>query len=41
MSRKKKKAKMHKELKFLLDYTRKAITRLTYLKRYGFELKIG
>jgi HAUS augmin-like complex subunit 1 len=36
-----KRAKMHKESKFLLDYNRKAITRLTYLKRYGFELNIG
>jgi len=33
-----KRAKMHKESKFLIDYTRNAITRLTYLKRYGFEL---
>jgi HAUS augmin-like complex subunit 1 len=35
-----KRAKVHKDSKFLLDYTRKAIARLTYLKRYGFELKI-
>ena len=35
-----KRAKVHKESKFLLDYTRKAIARLTYLKRYVFEPKI-
>jgi HAUS augmin-like complex subunit 1 len=32
-----KRAKVHKESKFLLDYTRKAIARLTYLKRYVFK----
>jgi HAUS augmin-like complex subunit 1 len=29
-----KRAKVQKESKILLDYTRKAIARLTYLKRY-------
>jgi HAUS augmin-like complex subunit 1 len=33
-----KRAKVHKESKFLLDYTRKAIARLTYLKRYVFQI---
>lgn len=30
-----KRAKVQKESKVLLDYTRKAIARLTYLKRYA------
>ena len=32
-----KRAKVQKESKILLDYTRKAIARLTYLKRYVFR----
>lgn len=32
-----KRAKVQKESKVLLDYTRKAIARLTYLKRYAFS----
>lgn len=32
-----KRAKVHKESKLLLDYTRKAIARLTYLKRCVLE----
>lgn len=34
-----KRAKVHKESKFLLDYTRKAIARLTYLKRTLAQLE--
>ena len=33
-----KRAEVNKESKLLLDYTRKAIARLTYLKRYIFKL---
>lgn len=32
-----KRAEVNKESKLLLDYTRKAIARLTYLKRYIFK----